>query len=82
MHSIALYQFERPARDEIDRILREAGETGPVYRLEFEFNPGEKGVTQPFLRLRSYADGTVEEEEILAAAQYHGRWLEWLLPTS
>jgi hypothetical protein len=70
-HTIAIYQFSRAMRQELEDILTVAGLRRPVWRLSFEYD-GELYI----LSAIRYADGTRRETR-LASCHPHGTWLEW-----
>jgi hypothetical protein len=72
-HTIALYQFSRAMKEDLEDLLTVAGLRRPVFRLGFELAADLRHL----LSLRRYQDGLVEEW-ILAEAQPHGTWMQWL----
>lgn len=74
-HSMALNQFTRTAREELDEVLRQSGR--PLLRLWMEWIDTDL----PRLALLDYHGGRVERLE-LADYQYHGRWIDWRGPPS
>jgi hypothetical protein len=72
-HTVALYQFSQAMKQSLEDLLTVAGLRRPVFRLGFELAADMRHL----LSLRRYADG-VCEEQILADAQPHGAWMQWL----
>ena len=72
-HTIALYQFSRAMKQDLEDLLTVAGLRRPVFRLGFELATDMRHL----LSLRRYHDG-VCEEWVLAEAQPHGAWMHWL----
>lgn len=72
-HTIALYQFSRAMKQDLEDLLTVAGLRRPLFRLGFELAADMRHL----LSLRRYHDGLCEEW-ILAEAQPHGSWMQWL----
>ena len=74
-HSFVTYQFDDELRAAFSDLLTVAGLRRPIWRLSLE---GLVTHESP-LTLMRYRDGE-KQERILAQAQPHGAWLEWLDP--
>jgi hypothetical protein len=72
-HSFVTYQFSEEQRAALDDLLITASLRRPVWRLSFE---GKVSGEAPLI-LYEYGDG-VRTNHLLAQAQPHGAWLEWL----
>ncbi len=72
-HTVALYQFSSAMKQSLEDLLTVAGLRRQVFRLGFEL----AGDMRHLLGLRRYGDG-VCEDWILADAQPHGAWMQWL----
>ena len=72
-HTVALYQFSSAMKQSLEDLLTVAGLRRQVFRLGFELAADMRQL----LGLRCYHDG-VCEERILAEAQPHGSWMQWL----
>jgi hypothetical protein len=72
-HSFVTYQFSREQRAALDHILIAASLRRPVWRLSFEGTPSGDAP----LIIYAYKSG-VRAKQVLAQAQPHGAWLEWL----
>jgi hypothetical protein len=72
-HSFVVYQLSEDQRAHLFRTLREMSAGKMVYRISFEW----LGTETPLLEVDSFEDG-YHAHTVLAAADPHGRWLEWL----
>ena len=73
--SYTVYQFSPEQQDRLAAVLEGIAATRDLYRLSFEWHPGEES----YLELASFEGGRREDLR-LASAQDHGRWLKWLDP--
>jgi hypothetical protein len=72
-HIFGRDQFSEEQRAALDDLLITASLRRPVWRLSFE---GKVSGEAPLI-LYEYGDG-VRTNHLLAQAQPHGAWLEWL----
>jgi len=73
--SYTVYQFSPEQQDRLAAVLEGIAATRDLYRLSFEWHPGEES----YLELASFEGGRREDLR-LASAHDHGRWLKWLDP--
>lgn len=74
-HSLVAYQFSKELREALSAHLAMAGVRRPLWHLAFELTGQDY-----LLTLARHRDGTVETQ-VLARAQAHGGWIEWLAGT-
>lgn len=72
-HSFVTYQMDETSRIRLHAILRELSARREIFRISFEWI----GTETPLVELDRFKEG-FEEHTLLAAADPHGRWLEWL----
>ena len=72
-HTVALYQFSSAMKQSLEDLLTVAGLRRRVFRLGFELAADMRHL----LGLRRYGEGAAEDW-ILAEAQPHGAWMQWL----
>ncbi|MBL8164343.1 MAG: DUF2332 domain-containing protein [Anaerolineae bacterium] len=73
-HSYTLVYFSKDERNALAQLLLTHSAHRPVYRLSMEWLAGQDG---PQIELHSYLNGETQME-LLAYAESHGRWIEWL----
>ena len=73
LSSFIEFQLGEEGRARLDKAVSEASRRRPVFRLQFEWEPG----VRPWLDLREYRDGEPGSSVRLASAHEHGRWLKW-----
>ncbi len=71
-HSFVVYQLSEAQRENLFGTLRAMSAGKTVYRISFEW----LGTETPLLEFDSFEDGS-HSHTVLAAADPHGRWLEW-----
>lgn len=72
-HSFVVYQMDDDRRDRLFRTIRDLSAAREIYRVSLEWI----GTETPLLEVDAFQDGR-HEHSVLAAADPHGRWLEWL----
>jgi hypothetical protein len=74
-HSFVVYQLGEDQREALVHTLRELSSGKSIYRIALEWI----GTATPLLEVDVFEDGG-HVQLVLAAADPHGRWLEWLDP--
>lgn len=72
-HSFVAYQLSAAQREHLTQTLGELSAGKTIHRISFEWI----GTETPLLEVDTFEDGD-HQRTILAAADPHGRWLEWL----